>query len=242
MPLLEKNQVLNYKKSDTMVIYGSGFSINQLKNKDFEILSRFDSSGFNWFCFSKIPTTYYFVREQANIPSRVHQPEETIENFIGQMNRHPYLSSCLLLHKISHHSPAAYDYAENANQFKGNYFIVNDIKMKNNRSGIKNWRKIEKGLIHGGCTLNNIMHFTIALKYKIIIFVGIDLYDSKYFWLKEKETRYAIKNKKKTYRDRHLISGKILKLIREVKMCFPEIQMYTYNPKSLLNKEISVWK
>lgn len=47
MIVLSKEEFLKCKKSDTIVIYGSGSSINELAKEDKEKLALFDSVGFN---------------------------------------------------------------------------------------------------------------------------------------------------------------------------------------------------
>ncbi len=47
MIILNKEQFINCKKSDTVVIYGCGSSINALTKEDKEKLALFDSVGFN---------------------------------------------------------------------------------------------------------------------------------------------------------------------------------------------------
>jgi len=47
MRILSKEEFLAEKKSDTLIIYGSGSSINQLTQEDKEKLALFDSVGFN---------------------------------------------------------------------------------------------------------------------------------------------------------------------------------------------------
>lgn len=47
MELIDKNTFLDYKQSDTLVIFGCGFSINQLTKEDIMKLAQFDSVGFN---------------------------------------------------------------------------------------------------------------------------------------------------------------------------------------------------
>lgn len=47
MKKLSKDEFLNKKQSDTIIVYGSGSSINQLTEEDKKKLALFDSVGFN---------------------------------------------------------------------------------------------------------------------------------------------------------------------------------------------------
>ncbi|MHA1469625.1 MAG: hypothetical protein ACTSSP_03565 [Candidatus Asgardarchaeia archaeon] len=244
MPLINENKLKEFKKSKTIIIYGCGSSINKLKEHEFERLSCYDSCSFNWFCFSDIPTTYYLVREQANIKKRVHG-EENIDNFYSIMNC-SYKDSCLILHDLSEHSPHAYDYSlkDNREKFKSQYIVVKDKKLRGNNPGVGLWRKksiFERGIYHGKNTLTNALHFAVWMRYKKIIFVGFDLYDSRYFWLDDNETRYSVKEKNKDMNSQHQTAKDIVNLIREVKKNRFKLRMYVYNKKSLLANYLGVW-
>ncbi len=230
----------DYKQSDTIVVYGCGSSINSLTPPNKDELSLYDSISFNWFCFSEIPTTYYLIREQANIPKRRYG-EENVDNFINHINDY-YNKSCLIIHDISHHSPKAFNYAEHLDEFNGDCVVVKDIKLNNNNSGVKWWSENERGLIHGKCTMNNVLHFIVQMRYKRVIFVGVDLYDSKYFWVEKGHTRYAVKNKNRNYKSKHFIANTTLNIIKGMRDNYDDIKLYTYNSKSLLKKIIPPWE
>ena len=63
MRILDKEQFLKYKKSDTIVIYGSGPSVKNLSEEDKNILNKFDSIGFNCFSRTGIEPTFYIIGE-----------------------------------------------------------------------------------------------------------------------------------------------------------------------------------
>tara|TARA_Y100000310_G_scaffold341353_1_gene440225 strand:+ start:2201 stop:2827 length:627 start_codon:yes stop_codon:yes gene_type:complete len=199
----------------------------------------------SWFCFSNIKTTFYLVREQANTRKRT-RGEENVGNFISIMSNDTYKDTCLIVNDISNHSPEAFHYSskKNIKRFPNPYIVVKDIKLFRNAEGCEKFKKIdifEQGTIHGRCTLNNILHIAMFLRYKKIIFVGIDLYDSRYFWLNKKETRYSVREKRKNFGHRHVISRATINLVRQLKKT-NKVEMFTYNPKSLLKKVMPVWE
>jgi hypothetical protein len=49
-------------------------------------------------------------------------------------------------------------------------------------------RKIESGIVHGKSTLCSAISLAVALQYDEIVLVGVDLYDSRYFWLEPDKT------------------------------------------------------
>lgn len=242
MGLITEQELKSKKKSNTLIIYGCGSSYNEIEDWMFKDIDQFDSLAFNWFCFSYHPTTYYLVREQANIKKRING-EENLDNFYDIMNS-TYKDSSLIIHDVSNHSPHAYSYVKNAELFDNDYVVVRDTKLKNNDPGVKCWGGksiFEQGVIHGKCTLTNAIHFAVYMKYKKIIFIGVDLYDSRYFWLDDEETRYAVADKKKKNTSKHSTANNVLSMIKRARKIYPKIKMYTYNDKSLLREVMGVW-
>ncbi len=245
MSLISEQEMKDLKKSNTVVIWGCGSSLNDFPDWSFDNLKKFDSISFNWFCFSCHSITYYLVREQANLEKRTNG-EENIDNFYDIMN-YSYINSCLVVHDLSLHSPHAYDYSSEKNiaKFNSKYVVVKDTKLKDNDPGVKLWRDksiFKSGIYHGKTTLTNALHLAVWLGYKKIIFAGVDLYDSRYFWLNNNDTRYSVSDKKKDRTAKHATVSAVMKLVKDVKKYYPKIKMYTYNPKSLLKNVIPVWK
>ena len=64
MKNINKEQFLKYKKSETLIIWGAGSSIKNLKEDDFNFLNSFDSIGITMFCKTNCFTvcqTYCFA-------------------------------------------------------------------------------------------------------------------------------------------------------------------------------------
>jgi len=47
MKIISKEEFIAKKKSDTLVVFGSGFSINRIVEEEWKKLMLFDSIGFN---------------------------------------------------------------------------------------------------------------------------------------------------------------------------------------------------
>lgn len=240
MHLLSPDEFKQNKKSDTIVIYGSGWSINEITDSEKDTLTKYDSIGFNWFLRSNIATTFYVIREQANNHKRV-SVDETPDIFISQINREPYIKSILVVHDITEHSPKSISYNTEPylSRFNGSGVIVKDIHSSGQKQRF-NKDIFTKGVYHGSCTLNNIIHIAIYLGYSRMIFAGIDLNDSRYFWLKYDETRHTVAKKKQQYNSRHAISVPVLNIISQIKDEY-NIDMSVVNPRSLLTKLVKVW-
>lgn len=244
LKILDCQDIYSQANTDMLVVYGSGCSINDLTDVDINFLNKFDSMGFNWFHKSGIPTTFYLVREQANIKKRVDvEGGETVNEFVRLINQNPYDNSFLIVHDVSNHTPEAFPYHKRTELFEHHDgIIVQDIKLKKNEPGIKYWKKdlCETGVFHGRSTLNNVLHIAVSSGYKSILFVGIDLYDSRYFWLPKDKRRGAVSQKNKKESNTHTTAKSTLDLIKEVKKKH-KLNMYSYNRESLLTDIIPSW-
>ena len=243
MFILNKEAFLNQKKSKTIVVYGSGYSINKLNSKDKKILSSFDSISFNWFCKSNIPTTYYIVREQCSTKKRISKGE-TLDIFYKSLNaRHK--KSCSIVHRFTYDKKyKLYDHSKNLKRIKGSGIVVDDIYKlsnvikKNPKAIIRKFTEdiFEHGVQHGLCTLYSVMHIVTFCGYKKIVFAGIDLNDSRYFWLKKDEPRYTLVKDNKGVTDKHKVRYTTMKLLSLYQKVFPKKKLCVYNKASALTK------
>lgn len=233
MLVLNKEEFINCKKSDTICVYGCGNSINDLKEHDFNILNKFDSVGFNWFCKSLIPTTFYLIREQANIPERV-AIGETVEDLVSGLIS--CSKTCLIVHsiKLKH----VFHYDKNLHLFKHHGIILNEVRKKSVRE-FCNFDLFNDGIVHGKCTLVNVLHICYYLGYKRVLFVGVDLYDSRYFWTKS--IRHNMLKKKISIKNVHPTTRDTVNAVQDFLKYYPDVKLYTYNKKSTLSKYIGVF-
>jgi len=222
------------KTSDTIFVLGSGYSVNKVKEEEWDIIKKHNSIAFNWFCKHPFEPTYFLIREQANLPSRVARGE-TVKDLIKLTNK--YKDTVGIISDVRKHTRTSYRYAHDS-RMQLPCLVVKDDNSKRFKK-IKNMRcdPTKTGLIHGTCTIYNVMHLALFLDYKKIVFVGIDLYDSRYFWLKKNKTRHTVKKKKKKFKDRHAIASRTIKFIRKFGK-ETVLELYVTNPKSLLKRAI----
>ena len=234
MNKLTIDDIKSKKTSDTIFILGSGYSINKVKEEEWDIIRKHNSIAFNWFCKHPFEPTYFLIREQANLPFR-RARGESIKDLIKSVNK--YKNAALIICDVSSHSKNSYRYRKDK-RIKLPYLIVKDDNSKRFKK-VKNMRcdPTKKGLIHGTCTIYNVLHLALFLDYKKIVFVGVDLYDSRYFWLKGNKTRHTVKKKNKRCKDRHAIASRTIRFVRKLGKD-TGLELYVTNPKSLLKRAI----
>jgi len=263
MNLISKEKFLSLKKSDTIVIYGCGYSINDLTEKDKNSLSVFNSIGFNWFCKSDIHTTFYLLREQGTRKSFSLRGENN-ETLVSKMSSKSYESTCLVIDDLTHsasrwsrintHSlPSSQSRFKNIGVILKEKFAKDAFRKEHSMSGDRSdkcnflinkmmeYDIFNDGLIYDFCTMVPVLHICTFLKYKRIIFVGVDLYDHRYFWLPKNSLRLITKIMGRKIDDAHYVS-KYTCTLSSIYTKITGIEMFTLNPKSLLSSYIPIYK
>lgn len=248
---INKKKFMKYKKSDTIVIYGSGWSINDLTEDDKRHLNKFDSIGFNWFCKSGIPTTFYSLREQTTLKQKGLE-NETSNTIINNIKQY-YNNSCLII----------IDMLKSSNAWRGKRGWTFDSKIFDNEGIIlkekyyslykqqkyipffKKGKSIDifnNHIMYATCTISNIFHIITWMGYKNIIFVGVDLYDHRYFWLPYDKLRQRTKKKQRKLDSEHFTAKFTLKMIKDMMQVYPKKKLYSFNSNSLLTKIIPEYR
>lgn len=231
MNIISTREFIRRKQSDTIVVLGSGYSINNISDKGWGKIASYDSIGFNWFCHHKFGPTFYAIREQANTKQR-NKATETRKRLFADMAKPSLASTCLIVHNVK--GSKVYNYAKNHSRFAQDGIIVKDRKGKSVAAQFKH-DIFKRGVFHGKSSLMNVIHIAIYLKYKRILFAGVDLRNSQYFWLDPKATRINIHQKRLKSHNRHPAAKYIFSMLKKLKK-FYKGKMYTVNRKSLLMK------
>ena len=125
MKLINEEEFLKYKKSDTLVIWGSGSSIKNLTPEDFDYLNQFDSISTTLFSKTKIQTTYYIIGE-------------VLFNYYRAKNKKQMINNIPLdkLYEKSGESPL--EYVKTFENYKDTCFIICDDKWSNDKTNFMN--------------------------------------------------------------------------------------------------------
>lgn len=237
MNLLSIPEFISRKRREGIAIMGSGWSINRITPEQWAVIeTNYDTLGFNFYCKSKRPTTWYMVREQCVSKSRI-MPGFELEDFFELMKS--YTRSCKIIKDLSY-NVNNFQHARHLENFDGDGYI---FKEPDSGCSAKSFRDdiFSEGIHHGKFTLYDALHFSIAMGYKKILFCGVDLYDNRYFYLPQNETlEYTLKGGD-TIDSHHPTAGKAVNLVRAVHELYPEITMEVQNEYSLLKEVVPVW-
>lgn len=233
MKIISNEEFLATKSSDTVVILGCGYSINRIRKEQWDRIGSVNSIGFNWFCHHDFGPTFFAIREQANNRTRNVQTE-TRKALFRDVNKPSYINTCMVVHRSM--LKQNYCYAKNCDKIHGKGVIVKDRKAHASKKLLKS-NILKTGVVHGRISLTNALHIALFLKYKKIIFAGVDLYNSRYFWLSKSTTRANIQKKGLNFKHKHPSYKYAIPLVRLIKNNF-KVEMTVANKQSLLREII----
>ena len=246
-PLTLETIINDTKKSDTIFIFGSGYSIKDISKKEWNMFKEHNTLSFNWFhnkCY--IPIDYYIVREIHGSIHSSKNKENILKdpNFIKYMdnlNKDCYKNSILF---ISLNMDIIHSIIKNG-ILRGRKYIFYANRVLNKFSFKKDLSKIYHGGIYsGGATLLDAIHLAYIMGFKKIVLVGVDLYDSRYFWLNKDEDRDGLKYIGKSHNEAHKTYPYIMKHLDDIMTILKKegVELYVYNPKSLLAEKLPIYK
>jgi hypothetical protein len=176
------------KSSDTLFICGTGQSINNLSESDWELISQHDSVGINNFCLKKIPTTFYSLElEMQDCEIHLERWERNARVILNHTD--VFSNTLFLVRPYSTQSQIIKDLLHYLSQRKFMWHRVDYLPGRNVAELVK-YLKFYKliGFSRSkfyfpsrGSSLSWILFLAHKLKYKNIILVGIDLH-GKHFW------------------------------------------------------------
>jgi hypothetical protein len=181
--VLAEDDVRRARKSDTVFIFGSGYSLNELSGDEWARFSRHDVFGFNAFVYENwIPIDFHLLRGGVETNDLVWRAYA--EQFSGILNANPLCSNTIFLVQGEY-------VADFCNRLIGYGMLRQDARIfryHTNRDAGLPTRSFRDGLRHAGGTLSDVVNAAVLLGWTRIVLVGVDLYDSRYFWLAPDET------------------------------------------------------
>lgn len=247
LPILSHIEVpyrfMRNKNSHTLFILGSGESINNITDSEWKHINKHDILGFNNSCFLKIKNTYYFYEISSlgteqnllrfnEIKKRIDDKYITIviiKNLLSNYGIKIPIKNCVAF-------PELYIATNNENIFK--YYLRMIKLFKINRYFLINKR----------ASVFSAAVFGIALGYKEIVFCGVDLNNTKYYYqnylkypsAKNVKTGQSTKGTHKTADPKFGMPIHIaLKILSEVES---ETKFFIYNKNSMLSQYFSCYK
>lgn len=170
------------RRSDTVFVFGSGSSLNDIGEAEWRHFGDHDVFGFNEFFRQRwVRVDYHLLRVGVEGSFRWRPYAEHVARGIAD-NRY-YGDTALLLQE-------GY-LAGFSNQLVGYKLLPRTAPIGRYRAA-RGWgppgESLREGLRHAVGTLADTVNAAYVLGWKRIVLVGVDLYDSRYFWLPRDQT------------------------------------------------------
>lgn len=226
--------LLRSKCSDTLAVLGSGASLNTLTEKQLDIVfSTFDTFALNWYCKGALQRPRYYLVDEQGVNGYKVIPGFTPQDVIDKVRAE------IILIKKRNRDAEEWKWERHTNLLKGKTKITirrfgsKHIDLKE----IKDIDFYNDGVINLNTCLANAIHFAIWMRYKRVVFLGVDLYNSEYFW--GPNPIVALDNLSSD--SPHPQADNIVNLVKDVAELYKEIEWLVHNPKSLLANVIETW-
>ena len=235
---LSEKKLLASRKKDTVFIFGSGYSLNTISEKEWKFFEAHDTVGFSWFVYQNwIRSDFHLIRGIS---------DWDFDKSLWKSDLKKYFD---LINSNSHYSNTTFLIQKGFSAINGNRTV--GLKLLPKGTPIFRWKKSQgpepkfsfnEGLTHNNSVLDETVNFAFLMGWKHIVLVGVDLYDRRYFWLPPDKSRLIDTVRNFTYKD-PAKDGKVA-YISKWKKIFEQynVTLYVYNPKSLLAEVLPTYK
>lgn len=179
------DDILKYKKSDTIFILGSGPSINDITEQQWNVIANHDSIGFNWwFVHDFVPSFYMFQSAHDKMLNILRDKHQQYENV-------PFLL------RGSAFASGKFNFSDDRmNLLKSNpVYFVNEYPIASTCAidpvlliryvealGYMTCGRISRFVPKWRGTLGLLISLGYQLGYKNIVLCGMDMHSSDHFW------------------------------------------------------------
>jgi hypothetical protein len=225
------------RKSDTVFVFGSGASLNDIPAVEWRDMEAHDTVGFNWFVHERFIRCDYHVMREVSLTDLDPAAAQRLKDYCDRIRTNPHYASTVLMVQTGFR-------ATNGNLAIGHGLLPDDHPIflwRSLRNRSEPSRSLEEGLTHQYGTLDECVNFAVLMGWTTIVIAGVDLYDRRYFWLGPDEPVYG----DTTTQGLHNLgtTGLVDHLGRwRADFAARGIEMFVHNPKSLLARTVPVWQ
>jgi hypothetical protein len=235
--LLSDDEVRASRKTDTVFIFGSGASLNDIDAAEWQAIGRHDTIGFNWFVHQQfIRCDYHLIREigSSDLDPAVWQPQMT--RYFELIRANPSYARTIFLVQTGFK-------ATNGNRAIGLRLLPPGARVflwRSRRDRTEPTQSLRDGLVHAQGTLAECVNFAFLMGWRRIVLAGVDLYDRRYFWLPPDQAGTGDTNPGEEHRTAR--SG-LVEMLGQWRQQFLRdgVELFVYNSRSLLTATLPVW-
>ncbi|MBN1152807.1 MAG: hypothetical protein JXA58_06300 [Dehalococcoidia bacterium] len=243
------------RTKDTVFIMGSGYSINDLRPADWQhIRDTGDVFSFNHFYRGRfLPITYHACGEIGSIAAPNYgtvlfspRHRRAIVDYYNATFANPLYEHTIFFLRyrtswVRQAITTAIWALFFARVFRGRQVCLYGVSRT---SGDQLPSDDINTVSHCGATLSDVVNICHLLGYRRIVLVGIDLYDSRYFWLGPNEALPGLAETGQQLTSRHLTAEGVIRIMEVWNgyLRSRQCSLYVYNPRSLLSSVLPIYR
>ncbi len=235
--VLDETELRATRKSDTVFVFGSGSSLNDITTAEWRAIEAHDTIGFNWFVHEKFLRCDYHVIREIGPTDLDPAAERRLREYCDRIRTNPRYASTVLMVQSGFR-------ATNGNLAIGLGLLPPERPIflwRSLRDRAEPSQSLADGLTHQYGTLEECVNFAGLMGWTTIVIAGVDLYDRRYFWLGPDEPVYGDTT---TEGPHNLGASGLVDRLGAWRVYFAArgIEMFVHNPKSLLARTVPVWR
>jgi hypothetical protein len=248
--LLDEEAARSRRKSETVFIFGSGYSLNELTSPDWALFQAHDVFGFNAFYYQRwVPVDFHVLR--GGVYGELRWRPFAME-VARTLRENPLFARTVFVLQEEF-------LGQFPNQMVGYGLMPAGaalVRYRTAREPGPPTTTIASGLRHQAGTLTDAVNCAYCFGWRHVVLVGVDLYDSRYFYLPpdqttgiDPRTALVVGAARNPYHgtrscDTHAtVKNAIVELMDEWGrvMRASGVTLSVYNPRSLLTKVLPVY-
>lgn len=243
--LLSPEQLRAARRSDTVFVFGSGYSINDVTPEEWQHFSSHDTLSFNWFPYQRwVRIDYHLIREVATDDFRPEVWRPALREYSELLRTNPHYRDSIF---VVQGGPLAI----NGNRLIGLRLLPEGARVFRFRSRARQHIEppsdsFRRGLVHSATSVGTCVNFAYLMGWRSIVLVGVDMYDHRYFWLGPEEERRTIDlpGRGLTVADPFPAARRMIDTLADWhdRLAARGVTISVYNPRSLLVAELPVYR
>lgn len=231
---LTEEELLATRWSDTVYIFGSGASLNEIPAEEFAAFERAQTMGFNWFVHSTfVRVDFHLLREVAEYDWHPLRWRRELSHYGALVRGNPCYAETIFLVQGGFRALNGNRVLARRDLGRGRRVFRWTTATGRERLGTS----FADGLSHAGGTLDECVNAAVLMGFRRIVLVGVDLYDRRYFWLGAEETLPSDRNRGATFAMAHAtVSERTIERYGRwhAELAGRGVSLEVYNPRSLL--------
>ena len=231
------------RRSEAVFIFGSGYSINDITASEWPAIAAHDTLSFNYFPHQRfVRADYHLVGELVTGNDlRRREWEPPLREYAGLIASNPFYERTVFLLQAGWSA-----YQSNRLVALGLLPAASRIfRYRRTARGVYRppSSSFAEGLVHGAATLVGCVNFAVLMGWRDIVLTGVDLFDSRYFWLPYDEARADMAGVVPHDQPYAMVQPLIAHLASWVPLLAERgIRLSVYNPRSLLADVMPVFR